>query len=126
MVALLVLGVLVISTGLWIWMARANKSGRPWARIVATVFFGLLTAGDLAWLITFLTSKITLAAIYIGLDVSFVLVYWLAALSAVVLLWRRSSSDYYTAADNRAKAIRVASRRHDQSAARRVTDPDPN
>jgi hypothetical protein len=27
--------------GLWVWMAWANRRGRPWARIVATVLFGL-------------------------------------------------------------------------------------
>jgi hypothetical protein len=117
----------IIITGLWIWMARANKRGRSWARITATVFFGFLTAGDLAWLITFLTSKITLAGLYIGLDVAFPLVYWLVALSAVVLLWRRSSSDYYTAVGNQSRAIRAASRkRQDQSAVPRITDPDPS
>jgi hypothetical protein len=123
-----VLGVLIIipTTGLWLWMAWANKGGRSWARITATVFFGLLTAGELALLIKSLTGEIFLTAGY-SLLVSFFFVYWLAGLSAVVLLWQRSSSDYYAAAGNRSKAIRVASRKpHDQPEVRQVADPDPN
>ncbi len=34
-----VLGILGI--GLWLWMASANGKGRSWARIVATILFGL-------------------------------------------------------------------------------------
>ena len=115
----------LIAAGSWLWMARANKRGRSWARITATVFFGILTAGELAWLIAFLAHKVTLAAIYVGLDVSLCFVYWLVALSAVVLLWRRSSSDYYTAAGNQPAAVRAASRKpRDQLAVRQASDLD--
>ena len=31
----------LISVGLWLWMAQANRRGEAWARIVATVLFGL-------------------------------------------------------------------------------------
>lgn len=31
----------VVSVGLWIWMAWANKRGRSWARVVSTVLGGL-------------------------------------------------------------------------------------
>jgi hypothetical protein len=31
----------LISVGLWLWMAQANHRGEAWARIVATVLFGL-------------------------------------------------------------------------------------
>ena len=85
-------------------MAWANKGGRSWARIMATVFFVVLTAGGLTSLIFTrdFTSVLVLYMIF--------LVYWLAGLSAVVLLWRPSSSDYYTAVSNRSKATREASR----------------
>src|SRR5258708_14163442 len=33
----------LISIGLWVWMALMNKAGKAWARIVATVLFGLDT-----------------------------------------------------------------------------------
>jgi hypothetical protein len=114
--ALSVLG--VIAAGLWLWMARANKSGRSWARIMATVFFVVLTAAEPALLIDLH------AALLLYL---FSFVYWLAGLSAVVLLWRRSSSDYYTAVGNWSRATRAASRKpHDRPAARQVTGPDPD
>jgi hypothetical protein len=115
---------LLIATGLWLWMGWANKGGRSWARITATVFFGLLTAGELAGLIKFITGTNRLTA-GSSLLVAFLVVYWLAGLSAVVFLWRQSSSDYYATVSNRSKAIRGASRKpHDQPAARQVTDPD--
>jgi hypothetical protein len=116
--AALVAGVLtIIATGLWLWMAWANKRGRPWARIMATVFFGLLTAIGLAWLIAVLGGTFNHTALVLG--VSFFLVYWLAGLRAVILLWQRSSSDYYTAARKRSKATRAASREpRDQPAVR--------
>ena len=31
----------LIEIGLWLWMAFANRSGKNWARITATVFFGI-------------------------------------------------------------------------------------
>src|SRR3984893_4145639 len=44
-VASIGIGVLVgvIAIALWLWMARANAAGRNYARITATVFFGLYT-----------------------------------------------------------------------------------
>ena len=33
----------LVSIGLWVWMALMNKAGKPWARIVASVLFGLDT-----------------------------------------------------------------------------------
>ena len=33
----------LIAIGLWLWMAWANGAGKSWARVVATVFFGLNT-----------------------------------------------------------------------------------
>jgi CDP-diglyceride synthetase len=118
--ALLVL--VLIVTGLWLWMGRANKRGRSWARITATVFFVVLTAGESALLIALHAGRL--------LYLSFILlslVYWLAGLRAIVLLWRRSSSDYYIAVSNWSKATREAARKpHGQPAARQVTDPDPD
>jgi hypothetical protein len=116
----------LIATGLWLWMAWANKGGRSWARIMATVFFGLLTAGELALLIELAshTGPLLFPHLFFSL---FFLVYWLAGLSAVVLLWGRSSSDYYAAVSNWSRVTRAASRKpHDRPAARQVTDPDPD
>jgi hypothetical protein len=114
----------LIVTGLWLWMAWANKRGRSWARIMATVFFGILTAGGLALLVMVLTGGFLPAA---GLAWAAFLGYWLPGLGAVILLWQRSSSDYYTAAGNRSKAVRLASRKpHDQPVAREVIESHPD
>jgi hypothetical protein len=102
---------LLIAAAVWLWMARANKGGRSWARIMATVFFGLLTAGELAGLIWSLMARHSFTLLNYALLVSFSCVYWLVGLSVVVLLWQRSSSDYYAAAGNQRKAIRAAARK---------------
>jgi len=117
----------LITGGLWLWMARANKRGRSWARITGTVFFGVLTAGNLAWLAELLVEKDSLN-VYSILGLLFFVAYWLVALSAVVLLWQRSSSDFYAASGTWSKAMRAAARKpHDQPAVRRqMTGPDPS
>jgi|SRR5271165_380377 len=68
---------------LWLWMARTNGQGRNWARIVATMLFGVATlqlpadirAGIALMIIAVLT--------------------WLAGLAAVWLLWCPASSAFF-------------------------------
>jgi len=76
----------LIAGGLWLWLAWANKRGRFWARILSTVFFGLLT----------LYAAVGLVALSAAPKIV-VIVEWAAGLVAVVFLWRRQSSDYYKA-----------------------------
>ena len=73
----------VVSVGLWLWMSFVTRSGKPWARIVATVLFGLNT----------LYTALTLSITALGLIV--VLLLWLAGLAAVVLLWRRPATEFF-------------------------------
>src|SRR5262249_35417039 len=73
----------LIGGGLWLWMAWANKRGRSWARIVSTVFFGLLT----------LYGVVGLVALPAAPEIVIIL-EWSAGLAAVVFLWQRQSSDY--------------------------------
>ena len=75
----------LIGIGLWLWMARANKAGKNWARITATVFFGLDTLSVLAG---FRQAEPALSRV-----VS--LLVWLAGLGAIVLLWQKVSSAYF-------------------------------
>ncbi|MBO0809888.1 MAG: hypothetical protein J2P32_16455 [Actinobacteria bacterium] len=77
----------LIAIGLWIWMAWANKAGKNWARITATVLFGLNTLSVVAG---FVRAGATLSRIA-GLLI------WLAGLAAIFLLWRRESTDYFEA-----------------------------
>lgn len=75
----------LIGAALWVWMARSNGAGKSWARIVATVFFAIDTIGQ-----------------FVGLESGagtagriFSLVVWLIGLAAIVLLWQRTSSEYF-------------------------------
>jgi hypothetical protein len=78
----------VVETGLWLLMAYANNLGRAWARIFATVLFGLDT---LLLLYAFARASISASQL-------FAVVVWLVGLGAVVLLWRRESAGFFTAA----------------------------
>ena len=78
----------LITLGLWLLMAWANRSGRNWGRITATVLFGLNTIG---LLLAFLRGA---AAV----NLVFAVVVWLIGLGAIVLLWRKESSQYFAAA----------------------------
>jgi hypothetical protein len=78
----------------WYWMARKNHSGRSWARVLSTVFFGIQTiafavlAVRLAPNITDLTSAGLIWVV--GLTI-----YWIIGLGTIVLLWRPQSNEYY-------------------------------
>jgi hypothetical protein len=77
----------LISIGLWVWMALMNKAGKSWARIVATVLFGLDTLFLLLGLARAGAAASSLVSVLI----------WLIGLGAVVLLWRKDSTEYITA-----------------------------
>jgi hypothetical protein len=85
----IVIGVIfgLIGIGLWIWMARANRGGRSWARVVATVFFGLNTLGLLS----------SFARPSTGISMVFEIIVWLVGLGAIIMLWNKESSAYYQA-----------------------------
>jgi hypothetical protein len=85
--ALLVAG--VIGVVLWIWMAQSNQAGKSWARIVATVLFGIDTISLIADINGASALSGTAATRIYGI------IIWLIGLAAVVLLWQRTSSDYF-------------------------------
>ncbi len=84
-VALVVFG--LIGIGLWVLMALMNKAGKSWARIVASVLFALDT---LLLLVGFARGG-TSAGSLVGI------LTWLIGLGAIIFLWRRDSSEYFTA-----------------------------
>ncbi|WP_433561542.1 hypothetical protein ACQP1O_28630 [Nocardia sp. CA-151230] len=83
-----VVGIVIalISVGLWIWMAIANRAGKNWARITGAVLFGLYTLSTLATVT--MSSSTAFSAL---LDV----LTWLAGLATVILLWIKQSSAYF-------------------------------
>jgi hypothetical protein len=68
-------------------MALANRAGMSWARIVASVLFGLDTV--------LIVISVSQPAEVLSRVISIVI--WLIGLGTIVLLWRRESSQYYTA-----------------------------
>jgi hypothetical protein len=77
----------LIAIGLWLLMAWGNKNGQSWARITATVLFGLNT---LFLLLSFVRATVSAS-------LAFSVVVWLVGLGAVVMLWRKESSQYFAA-----------------------------
>ncbi len=75
----------LIGLALWLWMARANRAGKSWARITGTVFWGL----DTLSLLASISAHGAAASDFLGALV------WLAGLAAVVFLWKRESSAYF-------------------------------
>jgi hypothetical protein len=74
----------IIATGLWLLMARANKESRNWARITATVLFGLNTL----YILRIFAQVHSIAIIFPVLT-------WLVGAGAVFLLWRAESSAFF-------------------------------
>jgi hypothetical protein len=74
--------VLVVAVAFWLWMAYANGRGRGWARILASVFFGLDTI-----LLIFSGSRTAATLALTGLE-------WLVGLAAIIFLWRRDTTAY--------------------------------
>jgi hypothetical protein len=77
----------LIGAGLWIFIARACKRGRSWARITGTVLFGIDTLQVLGGLTVPLAVPVKV----------FALVVWLLGLAAVTFLWRGTSSAFFKA-----------------------------
>jgi len=81
----------VITLGLWLFMAWANRSGYTWGRIAATVLFALNTVGLLLAVLRGATAVNLVLAVLV----------WLIGLGAIVLLWRKESSQYFAAVTRR-------------------------
>jgi hypothetical protein len=84
LIAVAVVGGL-LEIGAWIFMARANRGGLKWARIVATVLFGLGTLN--------LISRVTGQGA--ATNLAYTAVTWLVGAGAVFFLWQRDSSAYF-------------------------------
>jgi hypothetical protein len=74
-----------IAAAAWIFIALKCRVGRNWARLTGTVLFAIAT-------IDLLGAAIAPEA---GLVKIWSLVVWLAGLAAVILLWRRSSTEFF-------------------------------
>src|SRR5215472_1103668 len=77
----------LLGIGLWVWMALANKAGKSWARIMASVLFGLNTL----FLVTGFTRPSPLGSRLVTVLI------WLIGAGAIMFLWRAESSQYFEA-----------------------------
>jgi hypothetical protein len=88
----------LIGVALWLWMAFANRAGKNWARITATVFFAISCVGLLISVLSAASgaagNAVSAGASTVpGLVVS--VLTWLVGLAAIILLWNKQSSAYF-------------------------------
>ncbi len=79
----------IIEAAVWLWIARACKNKRNWARVTGTVLFGLHTLGTFG--------VVANSRAGLGPTKVVAVIGWLIASGAVVFLWRRSSSAFFAA-----------------------------
>lgn len=75
----------LIEAGLWLFMARANRAGLKWARLIAGALFGIST-------VLLATSILGGSALTL---VAFTALTWLVGLGATIFLWQKESSSYF-------------------------------
>src|SRR5580658_5484648 len=78
----------LIEAAVWLWIARACKNKRNWARVTGTVLFGLHTLGTFG--------VVASSRAGLGPTKAVAIIGWLIACGAVVFLWRRSSSAFFS------------------------------
>lgn len=91
----LAIGVGLIGVALWVWMAFANRAGKSWARIVATVLGAL---NILSTPFTLSQDSATTLSTTMGL------LQLVLGIAILVLLWLPASTAYYKARSNRSLA----------------------
>jgi len=80
----------LVEIGIWLGIAQACRSGKNWARVTGTVLFGLHTIGFL--------SVLANSHPGIGLAKLLTAIGWLISCGAVVFLWQRPSSVFFSTA----------------------------
>jgi hypothetical protein len=81
----------LFDTAVWILVALMCKGGKEWARIMATVLFGIFTLS----IGVALGLRAAFPFYRDFLPVWFDILFWLIALAATVPLWVRPSMDYF-------------------------------
>jgi hypothetical protein len=80
---------------IWVLMARLNRDGRNWARILASVLCAISTY-DAYTLVNSLTGGETITVVGV-VYIVFTLVIWVIGVIAIAMLWRSESSAYFRA-----------------------------
>lgn len=79
----------IVDALLWLWMAWKNQRGRSWARVLSTVFFGVMS-------LSLLSSLARSSSLGLGFSILSVVV-WAIGLAVIVMIWRPEASQYYEA-----------------------------
>ena len=85
----------VIYILLWILMARFNRAGMKWARIVSSVLFAIST-----WQLYQTIDSLHGGEVITGPDIVFIVLTigtWAAGVGAIAMLWRPESTAYFNA-----------------------------
>ena len=85
----------LVYTLLWVLMARFNRAGQKWARIVASVLFAISTIQLYETVASLHGGQVITAA-----DIIFIiltLAQWGVGVGAIAMLWRSDSSAYFQA-----------------------------
>ena len=80
----------VVYIALWVLMARKCQSGRSWARITTTVLFVLWSYQ------TYGTIGSTASTVVLAVNLVLVLAIWVIGLTALFMLWRQESSEFFS------------------------------
>jgi uncharacterized membrane protein len=83
----------VVEIGLWLGLAWACRTGKNWGRVTGTVLFALNTLLLVVPLVTRAGSGLFAHAI---VGTLLTVAVWLAGLGAVIMLWQRDSSTYFS------------------------------
>jgi hypothetical protein len=85
----------VVYVLLWVLMARFNRAGRKWARIVASVLFAISTIQLYESIDSLHGGQVITAANIIFIIITLAL--WGVGVGAIAMLWRSDSTAYYQA-----------------------------
>ena len=83
----------VILVAIWVLMARMNRSGYQWARIVASIFC-LISSYDAYSLVNSISGGETITVVGI-VYIVFDLAIWIVGVLSIAMIWRSESSAYY-------------------------------
>jgi hypothetical protein len=82
----------VVLVAIWVLMARMNRAGYAWARILASIFAAISTY-DTYYLVNSLTKDQTITVVGIVYIVG-TLIIWALGVLSIAFLWRAESSTY--------------------------------
>ena len=100
--------VTAVECALWVWMGSMALVGHGWARIMSSVFFGVMCLLLVDFIRGFPSpSGVTSTGPFLGtvplvsaLPLISGALEWLAGLAAITLLWQRASSQFYAASSH--------------------------